>query len=116
MAELLPFRCRAFFMISDMSIPPPPPPPLFAFVGGGTLPGFPGFIVEAFTALPSLGLVLGGRVCDEESVVAADRVGRGGGAACEDLWAGLDREGMGVVGRGGGEVGMSSKAASGRSS
>ena len=40
--------------------------------------------------------------------MAAARVGRGGSAACKDLWAGLGREGMGVVGRGGGEMGVSS--------
>ena len=49
MAEVLPVRCRAFFMISDMSIPPPPPP--LPLTGGGGLPGL-GFIVAAFAAFP----------------------------------------------------------------
>ena len=45
----------------------------------------------------------------------AARFGRGGAGACV-LWAGLGMEGMGAEGRGGGDMGVSSYALSGRSS
>lgn len=97
-AELLPDRSRAFFIISEMSIPPPPPPP-FA--------GFTDFIVNVLPDLFGFGLFTG-RVCVfEESTVVTARLGRGGAADCA-LWVGLVREGMGVEGRGGGEMGVSS--------
>lgn len=112
MADLL--CVRAFFIISDISIPPPPPPPFG--LGGGALACFPGFIVDALTCLGTgLRLLLGGRVF-EVIEVAAERVGMGGAGGACGLWAGLVKDGMGVVGRGGGEVGMSLKGPSGKSS
>lgn len=110
-AELLPCRLRASFIISDMSIPPPPP--VFGLAGG--LAGFPVFIVAAFTwpGLVGLRSFTGIVPALEVREVATERVGSGG-PAC---FCGLAMEGMGVVGRGGGEEGMLSLyAASGRSS
>ena len=110
MAELLPDLSRAFFMISDMSIPPPPPPPppSFDFVGGGAFPCFPGLSVVDLTGLSSFGELFGGRVSPLEVIaVPGDRVGRGGASNAPALWEGLEMEGMGADGRGGGDMGMS---------
>ena len=102
MADLL---CDlAFFIISDISIPPPPPPPLG--LGGGGLTCFPVLNVAALACLTGLRLLFDGRVL-EVMVVATERVGMGGPTGGCGLWAGLVMEGMGVVGRGGGEEGMS---------
>ena len=116
MAEVLPVLCLALFIISDMSIPPPPPPTL-ALTAGGGFPGFPGFIVVALVCFIGFWRLLLGWFLVRD--VAMARVGMGGtldGGRGGALWAGLGNEGMGVEGRGGGEMGASLKAESGRSS
>ena len=80
-AELLPDLSRAFFIISEISIPPPPPP--FAFVCGGGFKGLPCLSsVVALTCFTGFWGLFGGRVCVfDVSVVPGERLGRGGPAA-----------------------------------